>query len=144
MDHPARRIRSTNAVLPTPEISSVRNRLADAKADLTYLSVQIMTASSAILDQLLDRRAELTAEIEAYQITLAPHKKLPPEILAEIFRYCVPCPVYLPPELHEAPLLLCQICSFWRSVALDTSTLWDNIEARYYISCNHVLEMVKT
>jgi len=77
MDHPARRIRSTNAVLPASEISSVRNRLSDAKTDLTYLSIQIMAASSAVLDQLLDRRAELTAEIEAYQITLAPHKKLP-------------------------------------------------------------------
>ena len=144
MDHPARRIRSTNAVLPASEISSVRNRLSDAKTDLTYLSIQIMAASSAVLEQLLDRRAELTAEIEAYQITLAPHKKLPPEILAEIFRYCVPCPVYLPPKLHEAPLLLCQICSFWRSVALHTPTLWNNIEARCYISYDRLLEMVKT
>jgi hypothetical protein len=85
MDHPAHRIRLTNTVLPASEISSIRNRLADAKADLTYLNVQITAASSAILDQLLDQRAELTAEIEVYQITLAPHKKLLPEILTEIF-----------------------------------------------------------
>ncbi|KAJ7209347.1 hypothetical protein B0H12DRAFT_1242883 [Mycena haematopus] len=50
---------------------------------------------------------------------------LPPEIVAEIFTHWLPsypdCP---PPRGIFSPLLLCQICQHWRTIALSTPMLW--------------------
>ncbi|KAJ7685699.1 hypothetical protein DFH06DRAFT_1463673 [Mycena polygramma] len=59
---------------------------------------------------------------------------LPPEILAEIFLYCLPeahesmSPSGAPsPSLTTAPLLLCVICRRWRDVAVTTPALWRSL-----------------
>lgn len=55
--------------------------------------------------------------------------RLPVEILAEIFLFCL-IPKTLPlsslPSVcsSRAPLLLCHVCSSWRRVALQTPALW--------------------
>ncbi|RDB16411.1 hypothetical protein Hypma_002776 [Hypsizygus marmoreus] len=50
---------------------------------------------------------------------------LPPELLCEIFIHCLPplqeCPR---PAPQIAPMLLCQICRYWRQVAVAFSHLW--------------------
>ncbi|KAF7363880.1 hypothetical protein MSAN_01046000 [Mycena sanguinolenta] len=52
---------------------------------------------------------------------------LPPEILAEIFLFCLPYrgddPVALNPK--DAPLVLCAVCRQWRITALNTPYLWN-------------------
>jgi len=100
--------------------------------DLTYLNERI-TATPAVLDKLVGQHRELTAEITEYRISLAPHKKLPPEILGRIFQYCIADKTVIPPLLHENLgdlLRLCHICSYWRRVALGTPTLWSRISVR--------------
>ena len=47
---------------------------------------------------------------------------IPPEILGEIFIACLP--QHPRPINTEVPLLLCQICSTWRQIALNTPQLW--------------------
>ncbi|KAJ7057548.1 hypothetical protein C8F01DRAFT_1060548, partial [Mycena amicta] len=56
-----------------------------------------------------------------------PHfAKIPPEMISEIFIRCLP--VYpSPPSAETAPLLLLQICTLWRDIALDTPDLWSNV-----------------
>ncbi|KAJ7144791.1 hypothetical protein C8R43DRAFT_891216, partial [Mycena crocata] len=55
---------------------------------------------------------------------------LPPEITSEIFLRCLPPlpfvidPSKNGPSLSLAPLLLLQICSAWRSIAISTPRLW--------------------
>jgi len=100
--------------------------------DLTYLNERIM-ATPAMLNKLVGQHHELTAEITEYRISLAPHKKLPPEILGRIFQYCIADKIVIPPLLHkdwENLLHLCHICSYWRRVALGTPTLWNRISVR--------------
>lgn len=50
---------------------------------------------------------------------------LPAELLGEVFVECLP--EHPQPSLYEAPLLLCKICSNWRSVALNTPRLWSSL-----------------
>ncbi|KAF7363836.1 hypothetical protein MSAN_01041600 [Mycena sanguinolenta] len=63
---------------------------------------------------------------------------LPPEILAEIFIFCLPIDdeSYLPmtPNVDDAPIVLCAVCRQWRHVAFTTPQLWRSIlfEVRDY------------
>ena len=68
--------------------------------------------------------------IHSYRIAIAPLRKLPVEILAEVFHYCVtPDPkvlLYCPftPKLDL-------VCSKWRRVALGTPSLWTEVHVDY-------------
>lgn len=55
-----------------------------------------------------------------------PIRRLPPEILGEIFSYCL-WPVH-PPHPSSAPLLLCQINCLWREITTTTSSLWNCLD----------------
>ncbi|KAJ6502103.1 hypothetical protein C8R45DRAFT_609698 [Mycena sanguinolenta] len=63
---------------------------------------------------------------------------LPPEILAEIFTFCLPfddeSPLPMTPNVDEAPIVLCAVCRQWRIIALSTPQLWRSIffEVRDY------------
>jgi len=104
--------------------------ISNSEADPAVLNARLAAAQTT-LDEPLNQRMELTAKIASYRIGIAPHKKLPPELLSDIFRYCVPGPVSLPQQLHAVPVLLCQICSTWRTVALETPMLWNAIEVDF-------------
>ncbi|KAJ7698927.1 hypothetical protein B0H17DRAFT_316005 [Mycena rosella] len=106
----------TNGSLSGAEASQVECLLGRAEA---RLQVQ-----SADLDQ---DHSLLSAEIHSYKIALAPHKRLPPEVLAIIFVNYVATPVILPPSPHEPALALAATCRSWRSIVLNIPNLWSNI-----------------
>ncbi|KAM6492960.1 hypothetical protein JOM56_011094 [Amanita muscaria] len=66
---------------------------------------------------------------------LHPIQRLCPEVLAEIFTFCLPD---VPKDLRQvehissrkAPLLLCSVCSSWRSLAISTPRLWQTFHFR--------------
>lgn len=57
---------------------------------------------------------------------------LPIEIVADIFILCLPKdPLrHVQPDLTKAPLLLCHVCSVWRTISLNTPQLWNNFYHR--------------
>jgi len=60
-------------------------------------------------------------------ITLSPIRRVPTDVLCEIFVHCLPKierPAYNSRIAKEAPLLLCQVCSKWRRTAIKFPTLW--------------------
>ncbi|KAJ7311498.1 hypothetical protein DFH08DRAFT_756752 [Mycena albidolilacea] len=59
---------------------------------------------------------------------------MPPELLAEIFFFCLPFDkdMFVDPDPADAPLVLCAVCRQWRSIALTTSKLWSSI----YFDCD--------
>jgi hypothetical protein len=63
--------------------------------------------------------------------SLAYINRLPIETLTDIFLHCLSfAPTYplVIPKAGYAPLLLCQICAYWRQVALATPELWASIQ----------------
>ena len=50
--------------------------------------------------------------------------QLPVEILSEIFLHCLPNDFFFLPRPTTAPMMLCQICRYWRQVAIATPKLW--------------------
>ncbi|KAF9003940.1 hypothetical protein BDQ17DRAFT_1355163 [Cyathus striatus] len=60
----------------------------------------------------------------------SPIRRVPPEILSEIFLYCLPPVRFVRPSSREGPLLLTQVCGAWREVALSIPRLWASLEVR--------------
>lgn len=59
---------------------------------------------------------------------LSPLRRLPPELISEIFVHCLPPFLHLSPksEVFRAPLILAGVCQSWRRIALSTPALWTN------------------
>lgn len=79
------------------------------------------------LARLTSARIIVRRKIDRCTIALSPGpiRRLPPEILGEIFVYCL-WP-FRPPHSSAAPLLLCQINSLWRDISSTTSSLWNRL-----------------
>ncbi|GLB42461.1 hypothetical protein LshimejAT787_1104760 [Lyophyllum shimeji] len=72
--------------------------------------------------------ADCVDGLHANRGTIAPVHLLPDEILQEIFLACLPAELReCRPTRSQAPLLLCQVCSRWRSLALSTPQLWSSL-----------------
>ncbi|KAJ6455346.1 hypothetical protein DFH09DRAFT_962668, partial [Mycena vulgaris] len=63
------------------------------------------------------QRDKIQSYIDTHKALISHPRRLPPDILGEIFVVC------LPVDRDAAPLLLCRICSTWRSIALSTPRL---------------------
>ncbi|KAJ7804359.1 hypothetical protein B0H14DRAFT_2884456 [Mycena olivaceomarginata] len=102
------------------EVAQIRDGIAKRLDSLSDLSAQI---------------ENLKAKIECDRALISPARKLPQDLLEEIFLACV----FGPPRVMsplEAPLLLCRICSAWRTVALAFPRLWTSL----HINIGHVLK----
>lgn len=60
-----------------------------------------------------------------------PLTRLPTELLAQIFEYCLSEDTFPAPAESQAPLLLAHTCSHWRAVALSTPFLWSRLHITY-------------
>lgn len=100
------------------EASSAREQLEIAEAELQRLDYEH--------SRHLSYRAHVEDRIHRCQSLIAPYKKLPAELIAEIIRLCVPDSAVLPLECgkYDPHLQMTQICTTWRNVAFSMPTLW--------------------
>ncbi|KAJ7315375.1 hypothetical protein DFH08DRAFT_1086903 [Mycena albidolilacea] len=70
-------------------------------------------------------RQRRSAILSEPNLVAYPVLTLPPEITAEIFKWCIDTGMRLLPSV--APLLLTRICRDWRALAFSTPALWDTI-----------------
>ncbi|KAJ7592519.1 hypothetical protein C8J56DRAFT_478871 [Mycena floridula] len=79
---------------------------------------------TASIDELVMQRELLQHNVASYKAILAPIRRLPPEVLQEIFMSCLPSGKAVAPSTTVAPLLLGRISRSWRELALSTQPLW--------------------
>lgn len=81
-----------------------------------------------LLDIVYAKIAKRKIDLATYNAALSPARRLPPELVADIFLLChtEPAPLLAKSEYDKLPLILGQICSGWREVALNTPQLWSN------------------
>lgn len=91
-----------------------------------HLEIQVTRAR---LEKLAEELDSIQNDIEVHKGLLSPARRVFPEILGEIFWFCLPSdhhtdfdPYYLRP-----PILFTRVCSAWRQVALSTPRLWRTI-----------------
>jgi len=104
----------------------IRDILSKKQADLLRLDLEV-TRVQALLTQLIHDQDETRKYVQVHQAFLAPIRRIPLEILQEIFIHCLPSGRYIRPDALKAPLLLGQICVLWRRAALSTPPLWNSL-----------------
>ena len=77
--------------------------------------------------QLRNEHSSLLLFISKHRALISLIRKLPINILQEIFIACLPAAHNAVMSRWEPPILLTQICSSWRKVALATPRLWKSI-----------------
>ena len=144
---------SSSDILSDDDRKKVKTRRAAASNELALLDTEIALANlelecdsdeshdtsdtrrlwpNSSLPTLRKRRRELQSLIAEYDAAVAPHKYLPSELLSYIFALTfLNFPTYLPPIRHRSPLLLCHVCSRWRTISLSTPELWTNLVYQY-------------
>ncbi|ESK93975.1 hypothetical protein Moror_12932 [Moniliophthora roreri MCA 2997] len=100
--------------------------LASTVDPLSPLDTSILLSREAIR-RLEIERDSIHVSLEQHRALLSPIRRIPTEMLAEIFQRCLPDELYVRPSPQDAPLLLGQVCSSWRQLALGTSSLWSSI-----------------
>ncbi|KAF8891925.1 hypothetical protein CPB84DRAFT_1683133, partial [Gymnopilus junonius] len=103
---------------PLHKLQETDKRIADLEAELNLLKKE---------------RSDVQDSLKGYLTVMAPIRGLPDDVLCDIFYHCLPSHRNPILSTSEAPLLLTQVCSKWRSVALSSPALW----ARLHISFSH-------
>ncbi|THU87164.1 hypothetical protein K435DRAFT_782564, partial [Dendrothele bispora CBS 962.96] len=121
MEHPSSRFHSvlhTNHVPSPLEITEIHDLLRAPEQEIMQIDAEIAKLQS--------RRVVLDAFVAAHRALLSPIRRIPNEILAEIFVTCLPySSVYhCPTTIDKTPLKFMSICKNWKRVALSTPRLW--------------------
>ncbi|KAF7367732.1 hypothetical protein MSAN_00837100 [Mycena sanguinolenta] len=116
----------TNYVPSEEEIKDLRGLLVDPLEQLAKIQAQI-DEMDLLLDQLKARRDSFQTAIDAHRALISPMRRIPDDVLGEIFAACLPTEHNALIDLAEAPLLLGRICRRWRAVSYSTPMLWSSI-----------------
>lgn len=108
-------------VLLHSQIQRAKTLLSNAEHSLSELDEALKTLAA--------RRDAHKDLIRKYRIALAPHKRLAPELLSEIFLHCIPTTspystLDIPPKVTAAPWVLGQVCAGWRAISRADPRLW--------------------
>ncbi|KAJ7253507.1 hypothetical protein C8J57DRAFT_1348288 [Mycena rebaudengoi] len=126
MESPFANILHTNAVPSDRECKSILDIVEGTGKEAAGLTQKI-AEMQALVDGLTAKRDKLNKLIDAHLALVSPARRLPDDIVGAIFLACLP-PNWNPIiSSHVAPLLLCQISSSWRTVALSTPCLWSSL-----------------
>ncbi|KAJ6514307.1 hypothetical protein C8R47DRAFT_940316, partial [Mycena vitilis] len=109
----------TNYVPSDDEIEQVRAHLMPYEAERTRLD--------SLIEVLTVQRNRLHDYIEPHAALISYPRRLPQDVVEEIFLACLPTHHNAVMSVTEAPLLLGRICSAWRSIALVAPRLWSSL-----------------
>ncbi|KAJ2932047.1 hypothetical protein H1R20_g5036, partial [Candolleomyces eurysporus] len=114
---------STNDAPSADEQQAISTYLARPKQRLQDVSKEIRDLEDRLAD-LQRRRAPLVTHIRKYRAISSLIRRLPDDIIREIFRRCLSTERYPVAHVAEAPLLLTIVCKRWREIALHMPELW--------------------
>ncbi|KAF7376695.1 hypothetical protein MSAN_00086500 [Mycena sanguinolenta] len=118
MDSPFAPRFNTNYIPTDDEIGRIRADLVSHTQELTRIDERMRELSI--------ERDKIQAYIDSHKELISYPRRLPPDIVREIFVACLPS-TYAVMSVQEAPLVLCRICSAWRTIALSTPRLWSSL-----------------
>ncbi|CAA7266162.1 unnamed protein product [Cyclocybe aegerita] len=118
-----------NAPPPDSLLPTVNNMLEASRSQLLIIQGE-MNAAATLLAADKQRFDATQQSINKYETILSSIRRVPADILGEIFGHCLPThrnPLFLS---SEAPILPSHVCRSWRAAALSTPSLW----ARLHVS----------
>ncbi|KAF5364607.1 hypothetical protein D9758_005516 [Tetrapyrgos nigripes] len=126
--------------IPTGHSSVFAQMQVDAEEDVRHYDLEISELNRRVL-YLEEKKKRLGTHMERLKSLSAPIRRLPVELLACIFGIlCEGQPTkFSTMRIMQScpPLSLSSVCSAWRQIAIDTSSLWCNLRlahsARYFV-----------
>ncbi|KAJ7680993.1 hypothetical protein DFH06DRAFT_433882 [Mycena polygramma] len=113
----------TNYCPQDEELVQIKELLIEPCQRLKHLDDEI-AAMQRTLDKLAEERGTLSAYVNAHRALMSPIRRLPLDLIEEIFVACIPTHRNCVMSAEEAPVLLGRICSLWRAISLSTPRLW--------------------
>ncbi|KAJ6508525.1 hypothetical protein C8R45DRAFT_967719 [Mycena sanguinolenta] len=114
---------NTNYVPSSEEIEAIGADLLSRAKELAQIDAR--------LRELGTQRDKIQAYIDSHKALISHPRRLPPDIVREVFLACLPTEWNAVMSAQEAPLLLCRICSAWRTIALSTPRLWASLHVPF-------------
>ncbi|KAJ7207710.1 hypothetical protein B0H12DRAFT_1195570, partial [Mycena haematopus] len=117
------RLLNTNEPPQDPDLALIRPAAEKTQARLACLEAEI----SLLKEQLNRLEAEhaVLSEYHSQNLTiLSPLRRVPLEILSEIFQWTLPRISDAPLDISNSPWVLTHVSSRWRAVAVSKSSLW--------------------
>ncbi|KAJ6472797.1 hypothetical protein DFH09DRAFT_1475082 [Mycena vulgaris] len=116
----------TNYCPSDEEAIAIQTLLVEPTRRLQCLDDEITDLQKAV-EKLRDERDKLGAYVDAHMALISPVRRLPLDIIQEIFIACLPAHRNCVMSAVEAPVLLGRICSSWRTISLSTPHLWSKL-----------------
>ncbi|KAJ7512710.1 hypothetical protein B0H11DRAFT_2182090 [Mycena galericulata] len=116
----------TNYCPNDDEVSHIKALLIEPTLRLQRLDKEIAELQNTI-NKLIEERETLGAHVQAHAALISPARRLPLDIIQEIFVACLPTHRNCVMSAREAPVLLGRICSSWRTISLSTPRLWASL-----------------
>lgn len=113
----------TNYAPTDEELDTIRGLLVEPLARLRRIDDQLSELQQAI-DKLTEERVNASAYVDAHNALMSPFRRLPLDIIQEIFMACIPTHRNCVMSAVEAPVLLGRVCSAWRRISHSTPRLW--------------------
>ncbi|KAJ6590596.1 hypothetical protein DFH09DRAFT_1358785 [Mycena vulgaris] len=115
------------------------------------LALQILDPESSLhRDQMVKCGEERTLLLDYRAKTkaiLSPLRRMPPEVLGEIFLLTLPSRIQeasLSSVIHCSPWVLTHVSSRWREVAISNPSLWSRVAIDYYKKPRYSIPMIET
>ncbi|KAJ7472641.1 hypothetical protein FB451DRAFT_1089526 [Mycena latifolia] len=116
----------TNAVPSDAECQRIHELLAGPRREVDEITDEIERLQT-LINELTGKRAHLAGFIDAHLALVSPTRRLPEDVVAEIFTASLPSHRNAVMSGGESPLLLCHVCRVWRRLALLTPRLWTTL-----------------
>ncbi|KAF9524746.1 hypothetical protein CPB83DRAFT_598986 [Crepidotus variabilis] len=108
----------------------IRNEISDfldgPERALEVLNAEVTRAEQQLADA-KQKRDGLQSSIQQHRWLLTSFRRLPDDMLREIFLWCLPVNKNAALTAIEAPLLLGRVCSRWRTIVYRTPRLWASL-----------------
>ncbi|KAJ6456411.1 hypothetical protein C8R45DRAFT_1082120 [Mycena sanguinolenta] len=116
----------TNYCPSDDEVLEIKALLVEPTLQLKGLDDEITKLRQAI-DKLGQERSRVATYVDAHKALISPVRRLPLDIIQELFVACLPAHRNCVMSASEAPVLLGRICSAWRTISLSTPRLWSRL-----------------
>ncbi|KAF8213533.1 hypothetical protein K438DRAFT_1661719 [Mycena galopus ATCC 62051] len=105
--------------------------LGNMESSIAISHIEKLESQIAMLDEAIAalelRRADLLQSVKLHKAVLSAVRRMPPEILGEIFSHATFEVQLADIETQSAPWLFTRVCRRWSAVALATPALWSTI-----------------
>lgn len=125
----------TNIFPSFAEAVAIRGTLLAVHSDISQLDHEIARLQTTLQRISVKREAfhKFASEHESF---LSPIRRLPPELLAEVFMNRLPAELSPTRDENDNIMVLSHVCKHWRDVALTTPMLWSAMSTHKITSQN--------